>query len=134
MVTVLDTNILIGLAHGQKNVVAALNDVLDETPAITVINKYEFLRGILISNLQEGKKEVQMSFLNQLEVYDFTSRTAGYCADIYTKLRANGKLINELDVIILGICAENRVRLITNDQDFKGVDKIAEIDVKVLDY
>ena len=75
-----------------------------------------------------------MSFLIKFAVYGFTDKTVPYCAKIYAKLRSIGRFINELDVIILGICAENGVDLITNDQDFIGIDQIAGIDVKVLNY
>jgi predicted nucleic acid-binding protein len=131
---VLDTNILIDLEHGHKVVIEELNDILNERPAITVVNKYEYLRGISASSLPVEKKEKQIYFLNQLVVYEFTSETTTYCADLYTKLRKIGKQINELDILILGICVENRVKLVTNDQDFKGLDKIAGIEVKVLNY
>ena len=134
MVTVLDTSVLIDLAHHQKDVAVALGNSLDENPAITVINKYEFLRGILATGSMGEKRKKQMSFLDQFEVYGFTSRTAHYCADVYSKLRERGKLINELDTLILGICSENRVKLITNDSDFNGVSKITGIDVEVLGY
>ncbi len=134
MVIILDTNILIDLAHHQKDVVGALNDVLNENPAITVINKYEFLRGVLISNGIKEKKEKQISFLNQFEVYDFTSNTVQHCTEVYSRLRENGRLINELDILILGICVENRVSLITNDHDFDEMGQITGIDIKVLNY
>lgn len=56
MVVVLDTNIIIDLTHGGKNLADSLNSILDEIPAITIVNKCEFLRGIIISNM-EGERE-----------------------------------------------------------------------------
>ncbi len=134
MVTILDTNILIDMAHHENDLFVAMNDVLNQNPAITVINKYEFLRGIFISNSTKEKKEKQISFLNQFMVYSFTPNTVQHCAELYSRLRKNGRLINELDILILGICVENRLSLITNDHDFDGMDQITGINIKVLNY
>jgi predicted nucleic acid-binding protein len=76
-----------------------------------VINRYEFLRGIYTSVSRIDRKEMLLEFLVQFKVYGFTSKTTELCAEIYSKLRENGSLINELDIIILGICAEKTSQL-----------------------
>ena len=69
-----------------------------------------------IRQCQRGEK-IKYHFLNQFGVYDFTSGIVHHCVEGYFKLRKNGRLINGPGVLIWGICAENRVDLITNRQD-----------------
>ncbi len=94
-----------------------------------MINRYEFLRGIYTSVSRIDKKEMLLEFLDQFRVYGFTSKTAELCAEIYSKLRENGSLINELDIIMLGICAENHESIITSDKDFLEAGKISGVRV-----
>ncbi len=108
-------------------------DIMDEAPAITVINRYEFLRGMLTPLISEEARERGVSFLSNFKVYELTSDTAIYCADIYSKLRAKGRLINEMGVLIAGICAENGVGIITNDSDFIEIGQITSVNVRIID-
>ena len=68
-----------------------------------------------------------LEFLDQFKVYGFTSKTAELCAEIYSKLRENGSLINELDIIILGICAEKNQSIILSGKDFPDAGKISGV-------
>ena len=70
-----------------------------------------------------------LEFLDQFKVYGFTTKTAGLCAEIYSRLKENGLLINELDIIILGICAENHESIITCDKDFLEAGEISGVKV-----
>ena len=70
-----------------------------------------------------------LKFLVQFKVYGFTSKTAELCAEIYSKLRENGSLINELDIIILGICVENHESIVTSEKDFLEAGKISGVGV-----
>lgn len=96
---------------------------------MTVINRYEFLRGITISKISEPEKNSLLKIIEKLKIYDLTERTVSYCVDIYSKLRKRGKLISELDVLIGGICLENKETLVTNDKDF--INMAEETDLKI---
>ncbi|MHB8395774.1 MAG: type II toxin-antitoxin system VapC family toxin [Thermoplasmataceae archaeon] len=129
MAPVIDTNILIDLVKGNPSVKKILREHSNESASITVINRYEFLRGIYTSVSRTDRREVLLEFLDQFKVYGLTSKTAGLCAEIYSKLRENGSLLNELNIIILGICAENRESIITSDKDFLKAGEISGVKV-----
>ncbi|MCL5783239.1 MAG: type II toxin-antitoxin system VapC family toxin [Candidatus Thermoplasmatota archaeon] len=118
MPPILDTNVLINIVKGDKKTKDLLYKHKGESASITVVNRYEFLRGVYSSIPQGAKRDELFDFLDQFKVYDFTTRTASYCAEAYYNLRNNGSLINELDIIILGICLENSESILTSDRDF----------------
>ncbi len=129
MAPVIDTNVLIDVVKGNSSVKRILREHSSESACITVINRYEFLRGIYTSVSRIDRKEMLLEFLDQFKVYGFTTKTAGLCAEIYSRLKENGLLINELDIIILGICAENHESIITCDKDFLEAGEISGVKV-----
>jgi predicted nucleic acid-binding protein len=81
--------------------------------AITIITKYEILRGTDKDDLILISK-----WLNQFIVYDFDELGIAEVVKKYKMLKEHGKLINEFDVLIAGIVAANNETLITKDKDF----------------
>ena len=111
---VFDSSLLIDALRKKK---AAL-DLIDhysekERLAITIISKYEILR---------GAKEKNMNLINGLLsrffIYDFEDSSLREAVRIYRKLKAKGKIVSELDVLVAGIAATNNETLITRDKDF----------------
>lgn len=84
-----------------------------EQIAITIISKYEILRGTSEKNLS-----FVSAFLSQFIIYYFEDSAVAEVLEAYNKLKANGKMINELDIIISGIAAANNETLVTKDKDF----------------
>ena len=90
MAPVIDTNVLIDVVKGNSSVKRILREHSSESACITVINRYEFLRGIYTSVSRIDRKEMLLEFLDQFKVYGFTTKTAGVCAEIYSRLKENG--------------------------------------------
>lgn len=117
---VLDTNIVIDALHGNKTVIDEINTFVgDGKLAITAINRYELLRG-LIPGEEEEKARLQ-EFLSSLVIHALGEKEINYSTEIYWKLKERGKLINELDIIIAGISLANNEMLLTNDKDFRSI-------------
>jgi tRNA(fMet)-specific endonuclease VapC len=117
---VLDTNIVIDALHGNNAVIDEINTYVgDGKLSITVINKYELLRGL--STLQDEERARLHEFLSSLVIHALGEKEISYSTEIYWKLKELGKLINELDIIIAGISLSNGERLLTNDQDFRFI-------------
>ena len=51
-------------------------------------------------------------------LYDFGDNAVNETVKAYKKLKEKGKMVNELDVLIVGIAAANNETLITKDKDF----------------
>ncbi len=81
--------------------------------AITVISKYEILRGASEKNLV-----LVSEFLSQFVIYDLEDSVVREAVKAYKKLAENGKMANELDILIAGIAAANNETLVTKDKDF----------------
>ncbi len=112
---ILDTSVLIDMLEGNESVKTSLQK-LDGKAATTVICKYELLRGL-------GGGQVN-SLLNTLDVYPFDGDAPERSSVIYKELRRNGKLINELDILIAAIAISNDELLVTRDNDFKAVENL----------
>ncbi|MDG6930745.1 MAG: type II toxin-antitoxin system VapC family toxin [Nitrososphaerota archaeon] len=132
MPPVLDTNLLIDTLSGHPSNGMYLKRYASEPAAITVINKYEFVRGILTSNLAESRKKGLLDFIDSLTVYELTSNTAMYCAEVYSKLKEHGSPLGELDTLILGICIENHQDLITSDLGFQPAAGLLDINIEII--
>jgi predicted nucleic acid-binding protein len=106
---VFDSSILIDALRKKKDALDLINYYFEkEQIAITVISKYEILRG---ANLITG-------LLARFIIYDFEDASIMEAVKIYRKVKAKGKLVSELDVLVAGIAATNNETLITRDKDF----------------
>jgi predicted nucleic acid-binding protein len=88
-----------------------------ERIAITIISKYEILRGT-------DQKDLNLvtEWLNQFVVYNVDDNALEEIVKAYKKLADKGKLINELDILIAGIASANNEILITTDKDFLNLE------------
>lgn len=84
-----------------------------ERIAIAVISKLEILRGTTEKNVS-----LVTELLSRFVLYDFGDNAVNETVKAYKKLKENGKMVNELDVLIAAIAAANNETLITKDKDF----------------
>jgi len=111
---VFDSSLLIDALRKKKEALDLIDHYSEkERLAITIISKYEILR---------GAKEKNMNLINGLLsrffIYDFEDSSLMEAVRIYRKLQAKGKIVSELDVLVAGIAAINNETLITRDKDF----------------
>lgn len=115
---VFDTTIIVDALRNNK---AALNSIESytgkEPVAITIISKYEILRGVT-------KKQALLvsELLRRFVILDFTEDALNEAVKVYQMLSAKGKMISELDIMIAGITAANNEVLITKDKDFLNLE------------
>jgi predicted nucleic acid-binding protein len=111
---ILDTSILIDLSRKQKYAIDLVASYQDkEQIATTIITQYEMLRGA-----PEPFLPYITNLINRFIILDFGNDTLVEAVKIYRKLKEQGTLINELDIIIASIAAANQQTLITKDTDF----------------
>lgn len=111
---VLDTNIVVSYLKGNKDVIEAVD--LYPKAAITFITVYELLK-------YRGKKGflILEEILDKFYIYQSDNKSAVIAADIYKELEEKGKMINENDILLIGICTANNEILITKDRDFANI-------------
>jgi predicted nucleic acid-binding protein len=111
---ILDTSILIDLSRKQKYAIDLVASYQDkEQIATTIITQYEILRGA-----PEPFLPYITNLINRFIILDFGNDALVEAVKIYRKLKEQGTLINELDIIIASIAAANQQTLITKDTDF----------------
>lgn len=111
---VFDSSIIIDALRRKKNAVNLIESYLGkEQIAITIINKYEILRGTTVKDAS-----FVSGLLRQFIIFDFDDSAIDEVVKAYKDLTAKGKMVNELDLIIAGIVAANNETLITRDKDF----------------
>ena len=111
---VFDSSIIIDALRKKKTVMDLIESYSKkERVAITVISKFEILRGTTEKNVS-----LATELLSHFVVYNFEDDAMTEVVKTYKKLKEKGRMVNELDVLIAGIAAANNETLITKDKDF----------------
>jgi predicted nucleic acid-binding protein len=111
----LDTNVVIDFMHGSAKIVNAVKNYSAKEPiAITSITLYELFKGANESQLQSV-----FDFVSSTEVYGLGDKEAIEASRMYKRVKAQGKLVGENDILIAGIIAANNEVLLTEDKDFE---------------
>ncbi len=108
----MDTSIIIDILGNDAPLQEKLERI-GERISTTVITKYELLKS-------KNTDPVE-GVLSIMEVYEFDGKSAEICARIFKSLKADGKMINELDILIASIAIAHDELLITRDKDFKRI-------------
>jgi len=106
--------VIIEVARGNESVLKKVLSV-DTHFYITTITSFEILVG--------APKLKEMGLLNSLERLPFDGRSAEVAADIYKKIKKNGKMMGIRDLFIGSICIAHKLLLATMDRDFELLKK-----------
>jgi len=119
----LDTNIISYLLKGKYGIAERIKKELrnDNELVFNKISYYEVLRGLkYIDNSQKIEQFNQMC--NLFDFLELDNKTFELAAEIYSKLRSEGTLIDDADLIIAANCIVNNAVLVTNNvQYFKRI-------------
>ena len=122
---VLDSDILIYFLKGNKNVV---NEVLKHDLSdlyITRINCTELLYGAYNSTKIKGNLTKINAFLAQFTVLEFDEKSSKIFAQLKAKLKKEGNIIADMDLMIASIAIANQEMLATNNH--KHFERIKEL-------
>jgi len=119
----LDTNIISYLLKGKYGIAERIKKELrnDNEMMFNKISYYEVLRGLkYIDNSQKIEQFNQMC--NLFDFLELDNKTFELAAEIYSKLRSEGTLIDDADLIIAANCIVNNAVLVTNNvKHFKRI-------------
>ena len=105
---------LIDVLRGRKEALEIVESYFGkERIAITVVGKYEILR---VAESREA--QFASDLLRQFCVLDFDDSAVEEMVKAYKKLVRKGKMVNELDLLVVGIASANNEVLVTKDRDF----------------
>ena len=112
----LDTDIVSYFLRGNPTVKARAAEYLDEYPTLnySIFTQYEILSGLRYRDARnQSAKFREFMALNQM--VPFTEQSVEIAADIYATLRSQGKIIDDVDILIASIALEKEYTLVTNN-------------------
>jgi len=117
----IDTDILSYYFKGDALVVANFQKYLAkfEIIEISLITYYEIMSGLLYKNALK-QLEIFNDFVSENVVIAATEESCKISSGIYSKLRTDGELIDDIDLLIAGIAIENEMTLVTNNTNHFG--------------
>jgi len=124
----LDTSFLIDYFRGKPS---ARKVTLSSDVVTTVVTYYEIMAG---AKMAKAKREERFfrRFFSEVKVLDLDLKAAEASSEIAGMLRAVGRSVNPMDILIAGIALANGVeRIVTKDRDFLEISKVSELDVVI---
>lgn len=117
--TFIDTSVIIDFLAGDEKIVFLIKELAEkEEIKTTTITEYELLK-----HKTDLKKQIAENFLSAITVCPFDRASARKAALLFEKLKMEGKMINENDLLIAGISQANDEILFTRDRKFANVNE-----------
>ena len=122
---ILDSDILIYFLKGNQDIVEKIISLPKDDLYITIINYTELLYGIYNSNKITQNKEKILPFLEKFKVLQFDKNSSEIFAKIKAKLKKQGNIIADMDLMIASIAIANKAILFTNNiKHFKRIKEL----------
>jgi len=116
--TLIDTDILSYYLKGDKIVVENFRRYLKlfNVIEISLITYYEIVSGLLAKN---SFKQLSIfdEFIGVNLIIPLTEKSARISSELYSTLRQNGKIVDDIDLFIAGVALENDMILATNNDN-----------------
>jgi len=119
-----DTSILIRQQKGDGVVGKQLEELskrYSATPSITFINVFEYLMGV---KLGIKRKIEATKFLENFNIINTTDRTPEIMTSLRFKYDRKGLQLSLSDLIIASLAIENKMTLLTSDEDFAHIEEL----------
>jgi predicted nucleic acid-binding protein len=122
---ILDSDILIYFLKGEKDIIPKLISLPKDELYITIINYTELLYGIYNSNKITQNKEKILPFLDNFKILQFDKSSSEVFAKLKAKLKKQGNIIADMDLMIASIAISNKATLFTNNlKHFKRIEDL----------
>ncbi len=110
-----DSDILIYFLKGQREAVQKLSEIPIDNLYISRINYTELLYGAYNSARVTQNLKIIEPFLENFTVLEFTKASSIIFAKEKARLKKNGNIIADMDLMIASIAIENNCTLISNN-------------------
>lgn len=125
----IDTNIVSMFLRGHASVRDRVAAYVEEHGKLnlSIITVYEALSGL---KHRDAKKQMAAfrAFVEASEIWPLTEQSVELSAEIYAALRATGRTVDDIDLLIAGIAGSNGFVVVTNNR--KHFDRIEGISVE----
>ena len=122
---ILDSDILIYFLKGDKDAIEKVLSLPKDDLYITIVNYTELLYGIYNSNKVTQNKEKILPFLEKFKLLQFDKSSSKIFAKLKAKLKKQGNIIADMDLMIASIAISNKAILFTNNlKHFKRIESL----------
>jgi len=124
----IDSDILIYFLKGKQEVVQRLSQIPIDDLYISRINYTELIYGAYNSSKINQNLKVIEPFLDSFKVLEFTQISSLIFAKEKARLKKNGNIIADMDLMIASIAIENDCTLISNN--IKHFDRVQNLELE----
>jgi predicted nucleic acid-binding protein len=117
----LETSVIIDILRGDDSLKDKIAGVDPEEIVITTITLCELYKGAYAYYDSDKKIRDVDEFIENFEVVGIDENSSREFGKIYSKLKKEGKLINDFDMMIAAIVKTNDLILVTRDNDFNDL-------------
>lgn len=105
----LDSDVIVDILRNYPEAVQKYDTTKSAVLATTIINLYELLSGIWCVKDKNYQRvlDVLSKFLENMEILPLDEKSVQKAAKLYGGLSQNGKIIDDLDILIAAICISN---------------------------
>lgn len=126
---IIDSDILIYFLKGEKRVVQEILKIAPNELYTTRINYTELLYGAYNSIKVEENLSRFRNFLDEFTILEFDEKSSEIFSKSKAKLKKDGNIIADMDLMIASIAMANSHELVTNNQKhFKRIQQLKLID------
>ncbi|WP_418640593.1 PIN domain-containing protein [Sulfurimonas sp. ST-27] len=124
----IDSDILIYFLKGKQEVVQMLSQIPIDDLYISRINYTELIYGAYNSSKINQNLKIIEPFLENFKILEFTQASSLVFAKEKVRLKKNGNIIADMDLMIASIAIANDCTLISNN--IKHFDRIQNLELK----
>lgn len=124
----IDTDIISMFLRGHEIVESKVSEYISahDNLNISILTYYEIISGLRYKNSQNMMKTF-LDFSKTISIIPLSKESCNKSAEIYAELRKKGEIIDDIDILIAGICVEHNFILVTNNT--KHFSRIKQIEV-----
>ena len=132
MLYCIDTNLIVDIFRGDKNLLLKLEEVVKEKNhfCITFLNLAELFKGAYLSVKKEENTHLIEEFIKNIEILNLNKEACRIYGEKFAELKKQGKQTQEIDLLIGAIVISHNAFLITrNKKHFENIS-----DLKVIEW
>ena len=124
--SLLDTSILIPFLRGEEDVVAKVEEYLEEFDrlSLSIITYYEILRGLKYIDNEKKLRDFE-ELMDKSEIITLDREIIDKASGIYADLKRRGELVEDADILIAASCPVEGMILVTdNEEHFRRIENL----------
>ena len=121
---ILDTDIISYYLGGDQQIVTKFEKIRLNQLGTTVINYSELMFGVK-KNKNKKLHRLIVEFCKKIRIFKYNLQSAEIYSNIKVELLKKGEIIQDMDMMIAGICIANDLTLVTNNyKHFRGIRRL----------